>query len=213
MIRKELKAKGRTRNRIQIKHAIAVLSRCVLTLYRGKKEIWNGNILQDLVTVDREEYLDDTKSYHIARLPLFVSHAIDRLEGRQFNYDRLMRCGEQLSRWIYKRLIHRYKQADYFNNYHFMYTDLKQSGLLLQSEETSNRKKVISALEELKKHEVITDFHPEEKKLASNKIIDVKYTIMPTSKFISEQKAANKRNTDNLIRAEKEGYKTPSVDN
>ena len=110
-MQQELAARGRNRNRNEIKHAIKVMSRCVLTLHQDGEEIWNGSILQDLVTVARAEYLADTNTQHIARLPLFVSHAINRLDYRQFNYDRLMRCNEQLTRWIYKQLIHRFRHA------------------------------------------------------------------------------------------------------
>jgi hypothetical protein len=56
MISKELRDKGRGRDRAEIKRALLVMSRSVITLYRGKKEIWSGAILQDLVTVDREEW-------------------------------------------------------------------------------------------------------------------------------------------------------------
>ncbi len=116
MVQRELEEKGRERNCNQIKHAIEVMSKCIVTLYKEGREIWTGSILQDLVTVDREKYLSDTGAYHIARLPLFISHSINRLDYRQFNYDRLMSCNEQLTRWIYKRLINRFKQASSINN-------------------------------------------------------------------------------------------------
>ncbi len=172
------------------------MSGCIISLYRGKKEIWKGAILQDLVTVEREEYIEDPKAYHIGRLPLFISHAIDRLETRQFNYDRLMHCNKQLSRWIYKRLINRFRQADFMNNYHFMYSDLKHSGLLQQSVERNNRIKVIAALEELKEQGVIMSYSANERK-EKRKILDVKYTVFPSRDFIAEQKAANKRKKEN----------------
>ena len=103
MVQKELKKRGKTRSIVEIKHAIQVMSRCNITLSKSKKEIWNGAILQDLVTVDREEYIKDSDSLHAARLPLFISHAIDKLEYRQFNIDRHMQLKTQLSRWLYKR--------------------------------------------------------------------------------------------------------------
>ena len=90
MLEKELKDRGRGRNRNKIKHAIKVMSGCIITLYREGEEVWTGSILQDLVTVNREKYLSDTDAQHIARLPLFISHAINKLEYRQFNYARLM---------------------------------------------------------------------------------------------------------------------------
>lgn len=192
MIQRELKARGRDRNRNQIKHAIEVMNKCHVSLFKEKKEVWSGAILQDLVTVGREEYIKNTDAHHIGRLPLFISHAINQLEYRQFNYDRLMSCDEQLARWIYKRLINRFRQANLMNNYHFMYSDLKESGLLQQARETDNRKKVISALNELVAKNVISQYLINEQK-KGRKVQNTKYTIHPTNQFISEQKAANKR--------------------
>jgi hypothetical protein len=99
MIQKALKTKGRSRSIDEIKHGINVMSSCLLTFSKGGKELWRGAILQDLVTVGREEYLASTDNHHIARLPLFISHSINNLDYRQFNYDRLMSCNEQLTRW------------------------------------------------------------------------------------------------------------------
>jgi len=77
MIQKALKTKGRSRSIDEIKQAIEVMNKCNIALYKNKKEIWSGAILQDLVTVGREEYLASTDTHHIARLPLFISHSIN----------------------------------------------------------------------------------------------------------------------------------------
>jgi len=196
MIQRELKSRQRTRSRNEIKQAIEVMSSCIITLYKEEKEIWKGSIIQDLVTVGREEYLANTDSHHIGRLPLFISHSINQLEYRQFNYDRLMSCNEQLTRWLYKRLINRFKQASHITDYHFMYSDIKQaSGLLQQTREIDNRKKIISAFKELKKKGIILSYKPDERKKGRT-ITDVKYTIKAAPGFIQEQKAANKRASD-----------------
>ena len=89
------KVRGRTRSRNEIKHAIEVMSSCIITLYKKDKEVWKGSILQDLVTVGREEYLADATAEHVARLPLFISHAINQLEYvNQLRYTgcRAFRC-------------------------------------------------------------------------------------------------------------------------
>lgn len=199
MIQKELKARGKSRNSTEIKHAIEVMSSCVITLYKEGKEVWRGSILQDLITVGRDEYLADAKAQHIARLPLFISNAINQLEYRQFNYDRLMSCGNQLTRWIYKQLIHRYRQASIINDYHFMYTTLERdSGLLQQGRFNDNRRKVLAALDELKEREVLNEYRCDIKK-DGRKIVDVKYTVQSGRHFIGEQKAANKRDTGNKL--------------
>jgi hypothetical protein len=204
MVHKELKGRGRTRSISQIKHSIEVMSSCIITLYHDKKEVWKGAILQDLVTVGREDYIADTSAHHIGRLPLFVSRSINRLEYRQFNFERLMQCDEQLSRWIYKRLINKYRNASIMNDYHFLYSDLKNSGLLQQSKENDNRRKVVSALNELKEKGVLSSFIIDER-TEERKIVEVKYTVVGTLQFQKEQKAANARARENEMTALQSG--------
>ena len=197
MIYRELKARGRSRSRKEIKHAIEVLSSCILTLYQDGKEVYKGAILSDLVTVNREEYLADAESHHAARLPVFLSHGINSLQYRQFNYGRLMDCNEQLTRWLYKRLIHRYRQASLVDTYHFLFSDIRQSsGLLQQGRDIDNRRKVLSSLDELQEKSVLLSYAAEDIK-EGRKVIDVKYTITAAPEFITEQKAANKRDRQN----------------
>ena len=195
MIQRELAARGRTRDRSEIRHAIAVMKSCVITFYQGDKEIWTGAILQDLTKVDRVDYLADADAHHVARLPLFISHAINNLEYRQFNYARLMSCNEQLTRWIYKRLVNRFRQASITTDYHFMYSEIEQSsGLLQQATKGRNQQKVISALDELKERGVVIKYEPDVRKKGRN-ITDIKYTLWASGEFIGEQKAANLRAT------------------
>lgn len=201
MVQRELKARKRARDRNEIKHAIQVMNKCNVAVFKENKEVWSGAILQDLTTVGREEYRTDTNIQHIARLPLFISHSINHLEYRQFNYDRLMSCNEQLTRWIYKRLVNRFKQASYMTSYWLKYTDIKQaSGLLQQARETDNRKKVISALKELQKNKVVLSYEINTHK-EGNTIVEVIYTVSAAPEFIKEQKAANKRSSDLQIQA------------
>jgi hypothetical protein len=85
------------------------------------------------------------------------------------------------------------------NRYHFKYSRIKEdSALLLQTREVDNRIKVISALDELVAKGVILKYSTEELK-EKRKIIDVTYTLYPSHHFISEQKVANKRETDNKL--------------
>lgn len=205
MVRRELKQRGRARSVVEIKQAIEVMASSVLSVYVNGKRRWKGTILQDLVTVGRDEYLADSEAHHRARLPLFISRSINHLEFRQFNLDRLLSCDEQLSRWIYRKLIHRYKQASLFNDYHFNFSTIADhSGLLQQGRPADNRRKVRNALEELKERGVVMTYD-EAPLLEGRKVIDARYTVKPTSHFITEQKAANKRSTDALQAAGKAG--------
>ena len=57
MIHRELKARGSSRSRSEVKKSIKIMSRSIVTLYQEEKEVWSGSILQDLITVGRSEYL------------------------------------------------------------------------------------------------------------------------------------------------------------
>lgn len=199
MISKELKNRGRTRSLNQIKQALQVMNKCAITLYKkdlNKKKfstIWQGHILETLFIQNREDYTEDSSSLHCAKLSTFITHSINTLDYRQFNYDRLMECDEQLSRWLYKKLIHRYKHAAINNDYHFTFSSVVQeSALLQQTSDRHNRQKLHEALEELIKKKVIREYKVEFKKDGS-KVIDATYLVFPTAEFIQEQKAANKR--------------------
>ncbi len=198
MIYKELKQRGCTRSLPEIKHAISVMNKCIISYYVDDHEIWSGAMLQDLITVGRDDYLEDTNLHHVARLPLFISNAINKQGYRQFNLEKYLGCKEQLARWIFKKLVNRYTNANPMNDYNFSYKSLLGSGLLQQSTARDNRKKVISALKELKEINIISNFIHRERK-NGRKIDDVIYTVMASTEFIQEQKAANKRN-QNLVR-------------
>ncbi len=201
LIYRELKARGRERNRKQIRHAISIMNRCILSVYEDGIEIYSGPILSDLITVNRGEYLADTDSQHAARLPFFLSLGINRLQYRQFNYGRLMDCNDQLTRWLYKLLIHRYRQASLIDTYHFLYSGVQQgSGLLQQGRDVDNRNKIVRSLKELQKKGVLLSYTAENEK-SGRKIADVKYTVTGATEFIKEQKAANKRARQNLNKA------------
>lgn len=200
MIYKELLARGRSRSIAEIKNAIQVMNKCNIALYKGEKEVWSGSILQDLVTVDRVDYIEDPSAYHIARLPLFVSTAINKLQYRQYNYSRLMQCKDQLSGWIYRRLINHYRQAGLDNSYHTLFSSLEESGLLQQGTPRDNRKKALNALETLVKREVLERYTSTEKR-EGRRILDVKYIMYPSAEFVKDQKAANKRASDNYMLA------------
>ncbi len=199
MIQRELKKRGRARSIVEVKRGIEIMSKCSVKFERDDGKSYSGNILSELYTVGLSSFRADNNAQHAARLPSLITDSIERLEFRQFNYMRLMTCDTQLARWIYKRLINRFKQADMMNDYHFMYSAIKQpSGLLQQARERDNRAKVVEALDELVRCDVLRKYKKEERR-EGRTVVDVKYTVMPTVEFIREQKAANKRNTMNML--------------
>lgn len=205
MLRTELEKCGHGRTYTEIKHSLEVMRRCNITVFREGKEVYSGGIISEYIGVDREQYINDSDSYHYARLPSFISESINTLKYRQFNYERLMSCGSQLTRWLYQRLISRYTNADYTNSYHFRFKDIQQaSGLLMQKNERHNRVKMLDALDELSEKSVILNYTLEEKR-EGRKIVDVVYTISPHPEFVQEQKASNKRQQVLIEKAQQAG--------
>ena len=47
---------------------------------------------------------------------------LKKVYGSEYNYLRFMECKEQLTRFIYKRLINRFINANFMNDYHFLYS-------------------------------------------------------------------------------------------
>ena len=85
-----------------------------------------------------------------------------------------------------------------------MVGDLKGCGLLQQTRESDNRRTALEALDELVRRGILARYTSLERK-EGKKIVNVKYTVYPSSDFIKEQKAAGKRVTDNEAKALNEG--------
>lgn len=205
MLLRELKENGHERNQSQIKHALDVMRLCNITVYRGGKEIYSGGIISEYAAVDREQYLNDKDSYHLARLPSFISESINTLRYRQFNYKRLMACDSQLTRWLYQRLITKYTNAALMNTYHFTFSDVQQSsGLLMQKDNRHNRAKMLKAMDEMYNNQIILSYETTEKK-EGRKTVDVVYEVRPHPEFVAEQKSANKRHQNAIDTAKMQG--------
>jgi hypothetical protein len=194
-LREEHGVRGRTRSIQQLKRSIDIMSGCIITLFIEGAQVYKGPILADVVRVSRESYLAEGESRWVARLPLFITEAINTLQYRQFNYGRLMSMDGQLSRWLYHRLIHKFTHTDERNNYHILYTTIEeQSGLLQGKEMHQNRKKVMDAIKELTTKGVIVAHETHEQRSPNGRTIkDVKYELYCTEAFIAEQKASNYR--------------------
>jgi hypothetical protein len=196
MIRKELKKRGKTRSIDQIKRSIDILSSTIVTVYlEGEKApICRNAILCDVVRVSREQYLEDGSTMWLAKLPALVSKSVNELSYRQFNYAKLMDLKTQLSRWLHKRLSHNYTNASIIDPYSILFTSVQRdSGLLAHPRAAANVKAFEGALEELIAADVLFKWEKKERRGARNKIEDALYTFHPHPAFVSDVKAANKR--------------------
>ncbi|UUA75288.1 hypothetical protein [Cellvibrio sp. QJXJ] len=205
MIERELAARGKTRNRQEIRQSLEIMAKTHLTWVKNGKAAYTGSLISELITVDRSDYENDGNAMWAARLPSIISSAINKLQYRQFNYLRLMILKDSLSRWIYKRLVNRFVQASETDHYEITFGELKQSSALLQqSDDRGNRRKVLDALQELKDGGVLADFTHEERK-QGRQVVDVKYKLIASPAFIKDQKEANLRHKNHYSTAQQNG--------
>lgn len=201
MIGKELRAKGHSRSLEQIRRSLDIMNGCHMTLHfhgNTKKAAYKGAIIPEIMEVGRIEYLSDPKARWRIRMPLVYSHAINSLEFRQFNYETLMSMSSQLARWLHKLLSRRFTNASLQHPYSLKYSSIKRdSGMLVHSRESKNKETVVKALEELKEQDVLLWFKEGQ---SVNDARDPVYELTPTSDFVGEIKAANKRQSDNDVR-------------
>lgn len=197
MIYRELKVWGHTRSKEEIKRSLDVMAGCHMSLHfdgGGKKAVFKGAILPEVMEVGRADYMADPKARWRARLPQIYSKAINSLEVRQYNYATLMSMSSQLAKWLQKVLASRYTFAEVTKPFRIKYSTIKhESGMLLHSREGRNKETVLEAVEDLKTEDVLNFY----KVLAAeNDPRDPLYELYPTGRFIGEMKAANRRKSD-----------------
>lgn len=199
MIRKELKARGKTRSLDEIKRSIEILSKTHVSLFVDDSDdpVYSAPILSDLTRVTRQNYLEDTSMTWLARLPALISKSLNELTDRQFNYGVLMLLSSQLARWLHKRLSRSYTNASHFDSYQTLYSSIQRdSGLLTYSRTNDNVKALESAFEELRERHVLSIWECVEKRRQGRRIVDLKYRLYAHSNLIKDIKAANARLKD-----------------
>ena len=105
----------------------------------------------------------------------------------------------RLSRWLHKRLAHMYTQAGMLHPYTIrLSTILRDSGTLECAQNYNNARSVERALDELERRQIILAVTKETLRGPRNRLLDIKYSLLPTTEFVSEVKRANQRATQLL---------------
>jgi len=196
MIRRELRARGKTRSADEIKRSIEILAKTTLQLYVEGYDtpVYTNPILSDLMRVTRAMYLRDTSITWAARLPALISKSINELTYRQFNYGTYMGLRTQLARWLHKRLSHQYVNASLMQSYNILFSTIQRdSGLLEAKRVNANVTALDRALEELCEAEVLINIIKEERRGPRNQLHDILYDLYAHPAFVQEVKAANAR--------------------
>jgi hypothetical protein len=101
----------------------------------------------------------------------------------------------QIGRWLHKQIVLKYTFADYTKPFQIRYSTVKRDSGLLNS--YSRERAAIEALEttfkDLQAQKIIASYERKSETGPRKKLIDVVFTIWPSTEFIREAKAANKR--------------------
>lgn len=151
--------------------------------------------LPALVKVTKEGISNDPRAKWLVQFHSALTASIAQLSYRQFNYQRLMACQSQLSRWLLNQLVLKYTFAAPGNTFKMLYSTIQRdSGLLDNYKRTRDAVDALDeAFEELKREGVLMNIIKEARTGARGKILDVLYILSASVKFSYEQKAANKR--------------------
>jgi hypothetical protein len=218
MIRKELKARSKSRSLDEIKRSIEILSKSHISLYLDDTEdpVYSDPILSSLTRVTRQKYLNDTSMTWVARLPALISKSVNELTYRQFNYGVLMSLETQLARWLHKRLSHSYINASLTDSYDILFSTIERdSGLLAFTRIIKKKNKktgaeiqevvpfttrkietLEAAFDELSKNAVLWaegGWERLEERRKGRKLVDILYRLRAHPNFVREIKAANSR--------------------
>lgn len=205
MLQKELSEHGHARSIPQIRHAVEILSRSVIIIYKGssKKPIYRDVILGGLIDMTRDDYLDDPKRFWIGRLPGMISAALSKLEYRQYNYQTSLSLKDPFARWLHRRMTHRFTNAQLMGSYHLALSTMQEDSALLDGDNiTRIVKRVDACFRELKKNGVLSTVEKEIHRDTGRgrKILDVVWTVYPLPDFVRDIKAANGRLKDSNLR-------------
>ena len=198
-LREELKERGHARSYQEIVASLNILSGSIIEIIAeqdGKGEaIARSPYMPSLVAVSRKKLNEDPRAKWAVQFHPLVTASIDQVTYRQINYDKLMKHRSQLARWLHKQLVMKFTFADTLKPFEMRYSTIKRDSWLLN--ERGRERAAIAAtekaLKELETEGVLMQFTRKNVAGPRGKLLDVVFTLGPSLDFISEVKAANKR--------------------
>lgn len=210
MLREELKRRGHTRSYQQIVLSLNILASSIIEIrtVEGKdgEGFTKSGYFSGLAAVTKNKLAEDPQAKWIVQFHPLVTQAIDTLTYRQFNYAQMMSHSTQLARWLHKQLSLKFTFASLTTPFEMRYSTIKRDSALLNN--YTRERKAIETLDaawnELKASRVLMNVEKREMLGSRSKLLDVVYTLTPSLGFVSEMKAANKRES---LAVEKSGGK------
>lgn len=167
----------------------------VITGPDGTVEV-ESSIFPVVALANRAEWQKNPKGMrcYVQFNPL-ITHSINKLTFRQFDYATYMKMKNHLARWMFKHLSHYYTQADWNTPYTIMQSTIVSNSYLVNHGRRRDQMRYIcEALDELKAGaDVLSQYTREMITGPRKKIEDVKYRLTPSLSFINQIRKANKR--------------------
>lgn len=195
-LRRELKRTGHEMTYQSLIEGLKICSATQLTLATADGEnVINSAIFPMLMLAGRKQWEKNPSSTrcYVKFHPL-VTVSVDNLTYRQMNYEKFMSLDRSLSRYLFKRLSHLYRQASFDNPYHIgLSTLIRDSGMMPSPNNSDNAKRVERALNELKTKGVLSTWARDDERGPHNRIINIIYNLYPSMDFKNDIVRANKR--------------------
>ncbi|MCA9194591.1 MAG: hypothetical protein KDB03_22625 [Planctomycetales bacterium] len=161
----------------------------------GQKPVINSTIFPVFIHANRQQWEDSpsTAKCYVKFHPL-VTVSVEELTHRQLDYETMMSFRYVLSYWLFKRLSHLYTFADYTKPYSIRLTTIvRDSDMVPSSNPSDNLKRVRRTLDEFVERGVLLCYEEEMTRGPNNRIVDVKFSMVPTPEFKEHAILANQR--------------------
>jgi hypothetical protein len=146
--------------------------------------------LPALAKVNRNVRAVDTDAKWAVQFHGLVTHSINQITYRQFNYQRMMKCSTQLARWLISQLVLKFTQASIATSFNMKFSTIKRDSGLLNG--YTRQRDAIAALDEawdeVKGLGAIMVIKKVEERGIRAKLEDVTYTLLPSREFSAEQR-------------------------
>jgi len=202
-LRKELAAQGHAMTYEGLAEGLDILHYAFITLVDPESDTDDPSLLSQpylpaLAKVNKKGRASDPNAKWFVQFHGLVTNSINQITYRQFNYQRLMKCNSQLTRWLINQLVLKYTQASLANSFEMRFSTIKRDSCLLNG--YSRLRDAVAALneawQEIKNLGAVQQITKGEQRGPRNRLEDVIYTLYPSPKFATEQKAANRRQAD-----------------
>lgn len=199
MLREELKKRGHTRSYQEIVLSLKILARSSIEISATDGKDGEGFTINPyfsgLSAVSRTILNQDPQAKWIVQFHPLVTQSIDTLTYRQYSYAQMMSHSTQLARWLHKQLSLKFTFASLMTSFEIRFSTIKRDSNLLEGYKQL-RQAVVAldlAFEDLRKGCVLSAIQKKEVRGARAKLEDVVYTLTASRDFITQTKAANKR--------------------